>query len=492
MSAQPMTVRFAPSPTGTLHLGNARTALFNFILAKKFGAKMILRIEDTDKARSTKESEASIVADLKWLGIGWDYGPDVGGPTPPYRQSECDAYYATLFEQLQREHKIYPCFCTAADLEADRERQKADGSGVLGYVGRCRALAIAEADRRRAAGEHHVWRLKFPEDRREVKFNDVVRGEVAFPLTNLGGDMVLFRADGSPIFHFAVVADDHRMGVTLALRGEDHLANTPKQIMLYEALGWTPPQFGHMAMILGPDKTKLSKRHGGVSVDYYRAMGLLPEALFNYLSLLGWSPGDDTEVMSPGEIIERFSLERLIKSAAVFDEKKLLWLNGMHLRALTPSVFADRALQWLQQFAPQIVQQCGSALLAQVLPIYRDAIESFSALPQELTIFAGADLAPAEQIRPVSAYASFAPVLTWFAERIDSLPPPGPDRDVWLKAAEAELQTSSGAKGKQLFQPLRLIISGRVSGRALPDVLRYMPLDLIKKRIALLKELSPL
>lgn len=484
---KPLTVRFAPSPTGTLHLGNARTALFNYLLARGNDGQLILRIEDTDKVRSTKESETSILEDLRWLGIAWDFGPDKGGPTPPYRQSEADAYYGQLFERLRLEGKVYPCFCTPADLEAERERQKLAG-GAIGYNGKCRQLESDIAAGRVHSGEKHVWRLKFPADRSEIGFNDAVRGQVIFPLANLGGDMVIFRGDGSPIFHFAVVADDIRMGISMVLRGEDHLANTPKQLMLYEALGATPPVFGHMAMILGPDKTKLSKRHGGVSVEYYRQRGILPEALFNYLSLLGWSPGDDTEFMLPAEIVRRFSIDRLVKSAAVFDEKKLLWLNGMHLRVLAPDDFVARASSWLEVFAPDTIASVGRELCAQILPIYREAIESFAALPAELLPFGAVALADPAELKSVLSFPSFVVALNWIEAHLAELPAAGAVRDEWLTMGETAVQAESGAKGKQLFQPFRVLISGRTSGRALPDVLRYMPKRLIEARIAELRK----
>ena len=282
-----MRVRFAPSPTGQLHVGNARTALFNWLLARGHDGTFILRIEDTDAERSTKESEESILEDLRWLGLDWDEGPDVGGPCGPYRQSERLHLYTSYANELLAGGHAYYCFCSPQKLEADRRAMLDEGRPPR-YAGTCRPLSPEEARRRIDAGERAVVRFRVPEHV-DVTFQDLVRGEVTFN-TDVIGDPVLVRSDGRPAYNFAVVVDDALMEMTHVIRGEDHISNTPRQVLLYRALGFGPPQFAHLSLVLGPDHTPLSKRHGATSVAEFRARGYLPEALTNYLALIGWSP----------------------------------------------------------------------------------------------------------------------------------------------------------------------------------------------------------
>src|SRR6187549_2166568 len=280
-----MRVRFAPSPTGQLHVGNARTALFNWLLARGHDGTFVLRIEDTDAERSTRESEDSILEDMRWLGLDWDEGPDVGGSGGPYRQSERLHLYISYANELLAAGHAYYCFCASQKLESDRRSDLAAGRPPK-YHGTCRGLAPDEAKRRVEAGERAVVRFRVPEHL-DVSFQDLVRGEVTFS-TDVIGDPVLVRSDGRPAYNFAVVVDDALMEVTHVIRGEDHISNTPRQVLLYEAFGWTPPTFAHVSMVLGPDHTKLSKRHGATSVKEFRDRGILPEALSNYLALLSW------------------------------------------------------------------------------------------------------------------------------------------------------------------------------------------------------------
>src|SRR6187551_1286290 len=294
-------VRFAPSPTGQLHVGNARTALFNWLLAHGKDGTFVLRIEDTDAERSTRESEAGILEDLRWLGLDWDEGPDVGGPHGPYRQSERLHLYASYANELLASSHAYYCFCTAEKLDADRQADLAAGRPPK-YHGTCRSLPQADTEARMERGERPVIRFRVPESE-EIRFQDLVRGEVVFS-TEVIGDFVIVRSDGRPQYNFAVVVDDALMEVTHVIRGEDHISNTPRQILLYRALGFAPAEFAHLSLVLGPDHTPLSKRHGATSVAEFRARGYLPEALVNYLALIGWSPrtgggetSDDAELM---------------------------------------------------------------------------------------------------------------------------------------------------------------------------------------------------
>lgn len=324
-------VRFAPSPTGSLHIGNARTALFNWLFARKHGGRFILRIEDTDPERSRREWEAAILEDLKWLGLHWDEGPDAGGDRGPYRQSERLLSYRAAADRLLGEGKAYYCFCSPAALEAQRQERLARGLPPR-YDGRCRAIPAEEAARRRGAGEAAAVRFQMPSER--IAVHDLVKGDVEF-LGSDFDDFIILRADGTPSYNFAAALDDCGMGVTLVIRGDDHLANTTRQMALAQALGWEPPRFAHVPLIHGADGAPLSKRHGAVSVAEHRAAGVLPEALVNYLALLGWSPPSTAdEVLDLPALSRLFVLERVSRAPAKYDPERLAWFNRQHLRRL--------------------------------------------------------------------------------------------------------------------------------------------------------------
>ncbi len=339
-------VRFAPSPTGHLHIGGARTAIYNWAFARRHGGTFILRIEDTDPERSTEENTQAILRAMEWLGMDYDEGPIVGGQYGPYFQTQRTASYSEALEELKRAGATYPCFCTPAELEVKRNAARSKG-GFAGYDRTCRALSPSEAEARIAAGEPHVWRLKVPEDRGEIVFPDAVRGDVTFPADTVD-DLVLVRTDGSATYNFAVTVDDATMAITHVIRGDDHLSNTPKQILIYEALGKSLPIFAHLSMILGSDGKRLSKRHGATSVEAYRDLGYLPEAVLNYLALLGWSLDGETTVFSRETLAENFALDRVSRNAAIFDEEKLEWLNGVYIRELSASGLVDRIVPWLE------------------------------------------------------------------------------------------------------------------------------------------------
>lgn len=324
-------VRFAPSPTGYLHIGGARTALFNWLFAHKMGGKLILRIEDTDTERLKEDSVSQILTSLKWLGINWDEGPEVGGDCGPYYQSERLDIYKKYAEQLLAEGKAYYCFCTPADLEAQREKQRA-AKQPFRYARTCRDLSKEEVEQRIAAGESYSVRVKIPLEG-TITVHDLIHGDVTFNMDQFD-DFVIVKSNGMPTYNFAVVVDDHLMGMTHVLRAEEHLSNTPKQLLIYEALGWEQPKFGHMPMILAPDRSKLSKRHGATSVEEFRSQGYLAEAIVNYLTLLGWGPGDERELFTLNETVDLFELEQMSKKAAIYDTKKLTWMNGQYLSEL--------------------------------------------------------------------------------------------------------------------------------------------------------------
>ena len=336
-------VRFAPSPTGKLHIGGARTAIYNWAFARAMGGKFILRIEDTDPERSTEENTQIILRAMRWLGLDWDEGPEVGGEFGPYHQTERFDTYAAVLETLKERGAVYPCFCTKEELDAKRE---AAGESYAGYDRTCRNLSAEEAQARIAAGEPHVWRLKVPENHGPIEFDDAVYGHMSFP-ADVMDDMILVRTDGTPTYNFAVVCDDANMQITHVIRGDDHLSNTPRQILIYEALGLEAPTFAHLSMILGADGKKLSKRHGATSVEEYKAQGFLPDTMVNFLALLGWSLDGETTIISRDVLCEKFSLDRITKKDAVFDETKLEWMNGQYIKAMNPAQWVELSRPWL-------------------------------------------------------------------------------------------------------------------------------------------------
>jgi nondiscriminating glutamyl-tRNA synthetase len=457
-----MRVRFAPSPTGKLHVGNARTALFNWLLARGKGGTFVLRIEDTDAERSTAESEAAILADIRWLGLDWDEGPDAGGPFGPYRQSERGDVYREYTQKLLDTGRAYRCFCSREQLDAERAEALAAGRPAR-YAGTCRRLSAAEAADRMAAGQKPAIRFLVP-DNHEVRFADAVRGDVRFH-TDVIGDPVIVRAEGTPAYNFAVVVDDALMGITVVIRGEDHISNTPRQILIYEALGLTPPTFAHLALVMGPDHTPLSKRHGATSVGEFRSKGYLPEALVNYLALIGWSPGHDDELLPIEEMARRFSLDAVGLSAGVFDEEKLAWVNRYYLRAADPARLVQLSLPY---FAGSGIAMApgseGLAYLASVMPIASGSVDRLDQVPGRLSVLF--------TFSPESALADAAvrTEMTSDAARrvvralaLELAGAPRLDRERFRAVANA-VKASTGQKGRGLFHPIRVAITGRGEG----------------------------
>lgn len=336
-------VRFAPSPTGKLHIGGARTAIYNWAFARATGGTFVLRIEDTDPERSTEENTQIILRAMRWLGLDWDEGPEVGGDFAPYKQTERFDTYKAALEQLKERGAVYPCFCTKETLDAKREAAEKTEGGYSGYDRTCRSLSAEEAQARIDAGEPHVWRLKVPENHGPIEFDDAVYGHMSFP-ADVMDDMILVRTDGTPTYNFAVVCDDANMHITHVIRGDDHLSNTPRQILIYEALGLEAPTFAHLSMILGADGKKLSKRHGATNVEEYRDAGYLSDAFVNYLALLGWSLDGETTIIPRDVLASKFSLDRISKNPATFDPKKLDWIQAEYIRSMSDQEFADEVM----------------------------------------------------------------------------------------------------------------------------------------------------
>jgi glutamyl-tRNA synthetase len=377
-------VRIAPSPTGPLHIGTARTALFNFLYARHTGGTFILRLEDTDQARGSIAYEKDILDGLHWLGLGWDEGPEVAGeasrgPFAPYRQMLRLPLYKEAADRLLAGDLAYPCYCTPEDLDADRKAQEAARLPPR-YVGRCAALTLDERAAREAEGRRGA--LRFRVGTGVVAFDDIVRGHVEFDVSNLGGDFVIVRSDGSPLYHFTVVVDDAAMEISHVIRGEDHLSNTPKHILLFRALGHAVPEFAHLPLILNPDRTKMSKRKSQTAVSDYIAEGFIREALVNYLALLGWSTGTEEEVLSIDEIIERFDLTDVHKGGAVFDRERLEWLNGQWIRRLESDDLVDRLRPFVEAdlAAGRIDVMPSDAELRALLPIISERLPTLGSI----------------------------------------------------------------------------------------------------------------
>ena len=461
-----MRVRFAPSPTGHLHVGNARTALFNWLLARGLQEEtsgiFILRIEDTDVERSTRESEDAIARDLRWLGLDWDEGPDVGGSLGPYRQSERLHLYQSYAKELLGAGSAYYCFCSMEQLEAERQAAVAAGRPVQ-YSGTCRNLAQDEVTRRMAAGEQPAIRFRVPEGT-DIVFTDLVRGEVRFQ-NDVIGDPVVVRADGTPAYNFAVVVDDALMEVTHVIRGEDHLSNTPRQLLLYEALGFTPPQFAHLALVMGPDHSPLSKRHGATSVAEFRAKGYLPEALVNYLALIGWSPGDDVELMSMDELARHFSLERVGHSPGVFDEEKLAWVNRHYLKIADPARIAELSVPFFNAAGVEMApDDRGMHFLTGAMSMITASVDRLNQVPTRLAFLFDYDAARTladPQVRVEMSGEGARAVAAALAEELAAAPRLDRER---FRAVASQVKARTGQKAKALFHPIRVALTGRAEG----------------------------
>ena len=456
-----MRLRFAPSPTGQLHVGNARTALFNWLMARGQGGTFIVRIEDTDVERSTRESEQAILDDLHWLGLEWSEGVEAGGEHGPYRQTERLHVYRAHAIELLSTGKAYHCFCSAEQLEADRQDALKSGRAPK-YTGRCRVVSREDARKRIENGEAAVIRFRVP-DAGSVSFDDIVRGPLSFDMDVIG-DFVLLRSNGVPAYNFAVVIDDALMQITHIVRGEDHISNTPRQVLIYEAFGWRPPIFAHVPYVLGPDHAPLSKRHGATSVKEFRDRGYLPEALTNYLALIGWSPGEGEELLPLDELARRFRLENVGHSAGVFDPEKLAWVNRHYLKSADHRRLAELALPYLQQ-AGWIATATSADLefLTQIVPAAAASVDRLEQVPKRLSFlfdYSAQRALEAPQIRD-EANGARTVIDALAAELATS----GPllDREAF-RAAATRVREKTGQKGKALFHPIRLALTGEAEG----------------------------
>jgi nondiscriminating glutamyl-tRNA synthetase len=443
-------------------VGNARTALFNWLFARHTRGRLILRIEDTDESRSALSYQSRLMDDLKWLGLSWDEGPDAGGSYGPYRQSERLDIYATYLKKLIDAELVYPCYCTEEELEEERQ------SLILSkrmprYMGKCRSLTPEERKAREASGRRPSWRFKVPQT--TVAFTDLIRGPMRFEGEAMG-DFIVVRSNGMPAYNFAVVIDDSLMAITHVIRGEDHLSNTALQIMLYRALGFEPPVFAHHCLILGRDHAKLSKRHGSVAVGEFRRRGFLPEALLNYLGLLGSSFADAKEVLSRDEMVAAFSLERASKSGAVFDEDKLSWLNALYIRNLSVDDLVERLRPFLRE-AGCAEEKIDPRRLGEIVAAVQGELTTLAGIGGHIDLFFDDRYVLTPEAKAVLASDRARQVVSSFKEYLEKAS--GAPREIYAAAIQYARE-KSGAKGRDLFLPVRAALTGRLSGPELDRV----------------------
>ncbi|MEK5036604.1 glutamate--tRNA ligase [Sporosarcina sp. FSL K6-3457] len=456
-------VRYAPSPTGHLHIGGARTALFNYLFARHHGGKFIVRIEDTDTERNIEAGELSQLDNLKWLGIDYDESVDIGGPYGPYRQMErLDIYTKHAKEMLDGGH-AYKCFCTTDELEVEREKQKASGIAAPMYGGVCRHLTAAEVAEKEAAGIPHTIRMRVPEN---VTYNveDLVRGTVAFESKDIG-DWVLVKANGIPTYNFAVVFDDHYMKISHVFRGEEHLTNTPKQLMIFDVFGWEYPRYGHMTLIVNEDRKKLSKRDESIIqfISQYKDLGYLPHAMFNFFALLGWSPGGEEEIFSHDELVKLFDESRLSKSPSMFDKQKLTWMNNQYMKQMSLDDVVDFVLPHLQAvgLVKKEMTEQESAWARDLIGLYHDQLSYGAEIVELSAQFFTDELEYDEESQAVLAGEQIPEVMTSFKGHLEALETFDADS---IKGAIKAVQKETGHKGKNLFMPIRVVTTGQMHG----------------------------
>jgi glutamyl-tRNA synthetase len=473
-------VRYAPSPTGYPHVGNIRTALFNWLFARHYGGSFILRIEDTDVERKVEGAIEEILHSLSWLGLDWDEGPEVGGGYGPYFQSQRLEIYRPVAQQLVREGYAYPCYCSPQRLEAMRAEQ-VRRKQPPGYDRRCRNLSQREGAQLEAQGIVPVIRFKTPL-KGQTRFQDLIRGKVVFENSTLD-DFVLLKSDGYPTYHLANVVDDHLMQISHVLRADEWLASTPRHVLLYQALGWEPPQFAHLPMILGSDRSKLSKRHGATSLLEYRDQGYLPEAMVNFLALLGWSLDDRTEFFSREELVKYFSLERLSKTAAIFDMNKLRWMNGVYLRRLSIEELTEKAMPFFEKYLPaQIERPLNRDYVQQAVSLEQERAKTLAELPQLAEFFFTSELVyPADLLLSSGMGKEKAgEVLGIALQRLRMVEPfDAASLESLLRPLAQELSLKTG----EFFGLLRVAITGRTAAPPLFQTMVVLGKERCLKRI---------
>lgn len=475
-------VRYAPSPTGHLHIGNARTALFNYLFAKNKGGKFIIRIEDTDKKRNIEGGEESQLKYLKWLGIEWDESIDKDGGFGPYRQSERNDIYKKYYDELVEKGLAYKCYCTEEELEAEREAQS-DSKQIAGYSGRCRHLSAEDKEKFEKEGRQPSIRFLVPEGK-VYAFDDMVKGQVSFESDGVGGDFVIVKKDGTPTYNFAVAVDDYLMKISHVLRGDDHISNTPKQLMIYEALGWEAPVFGHMTLIVNESRKKLSKRDESIIqfIEQYEELGYLPEALFNFIALLGWSPAGEEELYSKEELINIFDAERLSKSPALFDKQKLAWMNNQYIKKTDIEKLVEISLPHLikagriSENMTEVELQWAKDLIA----LYQEQMSYGAEIVELSGLFFKDEVEMDDEAKAVIADEDVPAVLSAFLQEVEQSDEFTPES---VKASIKAVQKGTGQKGKKLFMPIRVATTGQTHGPDLPKAIALLGRDKVMNRL---------
>lgn len=467
-------VRFAPSPTGNLHMGSARTALFNWLFVRGKGGAYVLRIEDTDRVRSADVYEEAILDDLRWLGLDWDEGPEIGGKFGPYYQSQRQDIYRQVAQKLLDEGKAYYCYCSPEELEEDRNRALAEGR-IKKYGGRCLKLTRAEEERFKREGRQPVVRFKVPAQK--IVINDLINSRVEFD-SNVIGDFILLRSDGSANYNFAVVVDDISMDITHVIRGNDHLSNTPRHIFLFQALGHRIPKFAHHSLLLGTDQTKMSKRHGATAVFQYREMGYLSESLVNYLALLSWSPGDDREIFTREELVREFSIEGISKSPAIFDIDKLNWLNKQYILRKDPEELTRLVLPFLIEkgmCSKELIKEPDSLLpvdLIEKMNIAQGYLTTLTDAPDELDILLSDSIDFTDEAQEVLKQSSSKLVLEALEKSLDLTEDIDEEESKQIIKRIGQELKGQNIKGKALYMPIRVALTGKTSG---PELSHLIP-----------------
>jgi nondiscriminating glutamyl-tRNA synthetase len=481
---RPVRVRYAPSPTGHLHIGGARTALFNYLFARHHNGKFIIRIEDTDVKRNVEGGDDNQLTYLRWLGIDWDESVDVGGPFAPYRQTERLEIYAEHTKRLFEMGLAYECYCTEEELEREREEQAARGETPR-YSGKCRHLTDDQKRAYEAEGRKPSIRFRVPEGR-TYTFSDLVKGDISFESDGIG-DFVIVKKDGIPTYNYAVVIDDTLMEISHVLRGEEHISNTPRQLMLYEAFGWEPPQFGHMSIIVNEQRKKLSKRDESIIqfIEQYKELGYLPEAMTNFIALLGWSPEGEEELFPLDELVRKFDTARLSNSPAMFDTNKLSWMNNQYLKKADPKRVTELAIPHLQK-AGRIPAELDAALRAwvgELVALYQEQLSCAADIVPLTELFFRDKPEYDEEGRAVLGEPQVPGVLRSFRQEIERTADFTPET---IQAMFKSVQKETGQKGKQLFMPVRVALTGQTHGRDLNRTIALLGRERVLDRLGAL------
>ncbi len=479
--ANQLRVRYAPSPTGHLHIGGARTALFDYLMARRHGGTFIIRFEDTDQTRHVESGIDSQLNGLKWLGLDWDESVDVGGPYGPYRQTERLDLYQPFIDQLLREGNAYRCYCSEQDLEQERAEQEARGE-MPRYSGKCRNLTQQQIEAYEAEGRKPSIRFRVPEDE-IIAFNDKVREHVEFESNGIG-DFIIVRPDGIPTYNFAVILDDYLMKITLVIRGEEHLSNTPRQILMYNALGLPIPEFAHLALILNQDRKKMSKRDESIIqfIEQYKELGYLPEAVTNFIALLGWSPKGEEEIFSKEELIAQFDLDRVSKSPAVFDMDKLNWMNNHYLKKAPLSTVVNLAVPHLQKagFLPAELDAATQEWVAALVGVNQERMRYAAEIVELAALFFQEEIAFDDEGKALLAEEHVPTVLKSFLQQVEQAEEFTAEI---IPALLKNVQKETGYKGKQLFMSIRVALTGQVHGPDLNMSLYLLGKEKVRARL---------